>query len=672
MDMDTTTRFIPDHRKNNFKNRDRFQADELRRRRQGNQVSLRKQKKEEQLMKIRKIHKKRLEEEVGNNDENQELRIEDNGNCQYSNPSLIPVLQDILFNLQATNDAEKQFSSLCAFRDLLSSSANSNCIPPLDESISLGFIPILIGFLERNDEKFQYESLWSLTNIACGNTNHTRYLIEEGNILPVLMGLLQSTTNLKIKEEAIWCLGNLCIDNLNAEEVRNYIIISGGIVKLIEILLMEDNPQQFGSIDSSSSSFSLKRKASWVFMQLCKTDRYGRLPSSNWNVLRYVIPQLYSMLNHPEQDPMVLKDLLMAIEFLSNELLTNIRSSILMDFKIHELIIKDFLKLKKHRELKSHCIQIMKNIITATSQKATPILVECGLLKDLLIIFTSSAESINLKRDCCSLIGLINKCSPEMIYAIFDTNLIPPLIHLLVHGDYQTRTEACLAICNAIQYSSSQQEQLTTIDMPKALPKSSVEIIPFLVKQGIFKPLCDLLFIATTDVQQVILNSLDKILATGEYLSQKGYLQNYNQANEYAIFFEDCGGVTILETLMNDFMNGNDDDDNGNGNGGYNEELVRSIEALFENYINNKNEFYPASLNHDAPSAVFKPNCNFINVINNNSHNLINSNVAGTTGMNGNQSFRFGNIEDSNTDGTNDIVSSLEPKIGDNGFFEFG
>ena len=55
MDADSTTRFVPEHRRTNFKNRGAFKADELRRRREEAQVEIRKQKRDQNLTKRRNI-----------------------------------------------------------------------------------------------------------------------------------------------------------------------------------------------------------------------------------------------------------------------------------------------------------------------------------------------------------------------------------------------------------------------------------------------------------------------------------------------------------------------------------------------------------------------------------------------------------------------------------------
>lgn len=53
--MSNTSRYIPEHRRQQHKGRNQFRADELRRRREDQQIEIRKQKREENLAKRRNL-----------------------------------------------------------------------------------------------------------------------------------------------------------------------------------------------------------------------------------------------------------------------------------------------------------------------------------------------------------------------------------------------------------------------------------------------------------------------------------------------------------------------------------------------------------------------------------------------------------------------------------------
>lgn len=68
------------------------------------------------------------------------------------------------------NDAAEQLQAVQAARRLLSSDRN----PPIDDLIESGILPILVTCLERDDNQMlQFEAAWALTNIASGNQSQT-------------------------------------------------------------------------------------------------------------------------------------------------------------------------------------------------------------------------------------------------------------------------------------------------------------------------------------------------------------------------------------------------------------------------------------------------------------------------------------------------------------------
>ena len=73
-------------------------------------------------------------------------------------------------------------------------------------------VPVLIDLLKKEDiPDIQFESAWALTNIAIGNQDETKVVIENGAI-PILVTLLNSPVD-KVREQAVWGLGNISGDS---------------------------------------------------------------------------------------------------------------------------------------------------------------------------------------------------------------------------------------------------------------------------------------------------------------------------------------------------------------------------------------------------------------------------------------------------------------------------
>ncbi|GME86482.1 unnamed protein product [[Candida] boidinii] len=142
---DTSSRYVPDYRKANFKNKNRFQQDEVRRRRETQQVELRKQKREELLTKRRNFTdtSTNTESNTFNDSENEDEEEDANTESIFYNQlqeELPKMMNDVL-----SNDLERQIESTIKFRQILSKEHN----PPIDLVIESGVVPRLVEFMQN-------------------------------------------------------------------------------------------------------------------------------------------------------------------------------------------------------------------------------------------------------------------------------------------------------------------------------------------------------------------------------------------------------------------------------------------------------------------------------------------------------------------------------------------
>uniref|UniRef100_A0A1B0EVW8 IBB domain-containing protein n=1 Tax=Lutzomyia longipalpis TaxID=7200 RepID=A0A1B0EVW8_LUTLO len=141
---------------------------EMRRRRNEVTVELRKNKREETILKRRNVPV------VDSTDEDDNL----------SSLNLFKLVE----NAADASNPEKQLAAVQSARRLLSSDRN----PPIDDLIASGILPTLVQCLERHDQSMlQFEAAWALTNIASGTSHQTNEvvkavwrLVEEGAIPP--------------------------------------------------------------------------------------------------------------------------------------------------------------------------------------------------------------------------------------------------------------------------------------------------------------------------------------------------------------------------------------------------------------------------------------------------------------------------------------------------------
>lgn len=493
MDSDTTSKFIPEYRRTNFKNKGRFQSDELRRRRETHQVDLRKQKREEVLSKRRNFNS-----EAAGNDSEDEDEFNTNSNSdenQFYN-KLQQELPKMMEMIQAS-DFDNQLAATVKFRQILSREHN----PPINLVIRCGVIPTLVEFMRDNHpDMLQLEAAWALTNIASGNSDQTRVVVESGAV-PLFVQLLYSQS-LEVKEQAIWALGNVAGD---LADYRDFVLACDAMAPVLSLF--------------NSTKMSLIRTATWTLSNLCR----GKNPQPDWSVVQQAIPTLAKLIYSVDTETLV--DACWAVSYLSDGTTEAIQA--VVDARIpHRLV-----ELLGHEStlVQTPALRAIGNIVTGNDLQ-TQIVINAGVLPALAPLLNSPKETI--RKEACWTISNITAGNTDQIQAVIDANLVPQIIRLLINGDYKTKKEACWAISNASSGGLTRPDQ-----------------IRYLVSQGCIKPLCDLLAVADTKIIEVTLDSLENILKMGEMDKES----RNASVNENALYIEEAGGMEkIFECQANE------------------------------------------------------------------------------------------------------------------------
>jgi hypothetical protein len=111
-----------------------------------------------------------------------------------------------------SDDVAKQLRGVRVWRQLLAD--NESSIPP--SIISL--LPRLVVLLQSQNAKLQLEVAWVLTNVASGPGAATQAVIDAG-AMPVLGQLVRSTSDERVREQAIWALGNIFGDSPRSRDL---------------------------------------------------------------------------------------------------------------------------------------------------------------------------------------------------------------------------------------------------------------------------------------------------------------------------------------------------------------------------------------------------------------------------------------------------------------------
>ncbi|CCE63719.1 hypothetical protein TPHA_0F02380 [Tetrapisispora phaffii CBS 4417] len=492
---DSTNKFVPEYRRTNFKNKGRFSADELRRRRDTQQVELRKAKRDEALAKRRNFNAAGASHaDASDSEDEDDVSAADKqfyDQLQVELPQMIKQIQ--------SNDMQEQLNATVKFRQILSRENN----PPIELVIQSGVVPTLINFMNENQpEMLQLEAAWALTNIASGSSSQTQVVVEAGAV-PLFIQLLYTGT-VEVQEQAIWALGNVAGDST---QYRDHVLQSGAMDPILGLF--------------NTNKTSLIRTATWTLSNLCR----GKKPQPDWTIVSKALPTLAKLIYSLDTETLI--DACWAISYLSDG------PSEAIQAVIDARIPKRLVELLTHQStlVQTPALRAVGNIVTGTDLQ-TQVVINSGVLVALRHLLSSPKESI--RKEACWTISNITAGNTDQIQSVIDADILPSLIRLLETADYKTKKEACWAISNASSGGLHRPE-----------------IIRYLVAQGCIKPLCDLLEIADNKIVEVTLDALENILKMGEADKEARGLT----INENADYIEKAGG---MEKIFNCQQNEND------------------------------------------------------------------------------------------------------------------
>lgn len=456
----------------------------MRRRRNEVTVELRKNKRDESLLKRRNVP------QVDSTDDEEV----DRGH---------PDLQAIVHNA-SSGDPNIQLNAVQSARRLLSSDRN----PPIDDLINSGILPILVQALRRHDNpSLQFEAAWALTNIASGTSQQTQAVVN-ADAVPLFLDLLRSPHQ-NVCEQAVWALGNIIGDG---PQLRDYVIKLGVVEPLLSFI-------------KPSMPLTFLRNVTWVIVNLCR----NKDPPPPLDTIREILPSLCLLIHHTDNN--ILVDTVWAISYLTDG------GNEQIQWVIDSGVVPMLVPLLSHKEVKvqTAALRAVGNIVTGTDEQ-TQVVLNCDALAHFPALLTHPKEKIN--KEAVWFLSNITAGNNQQVQAVIDAGLIPMIIHHLSKGEFQTQKEAAWAISN-LTISGTKAQVSYLVEQGVVAPLCNLLTVrdPQVV-QVVLDGLNNILKIAGTQFYSVASSieecgGLDKIEALQNHENEEIYKLAYEIIDQY-------------------------------------------------------------------------------------------------------------------------------------------
>ena len=339
-----------------------------------------------------------------------------------------------------SHSSAAQHTGVYALRRLLSRQSE----PPVKEVLETGILPHIVQLLAHSPSpRLRWDACWALTNVA--STEHAQAVVDAGAFVPLVAAM--SSAHEELREQAVWCLGN----------------IAGDGQKFRDLVLNEPTSLSALLNNAQSGSVSLRRNATWTLSNLCRGE-----PSPSEEHVRTLLSALTAgLLGCEDRD--ILTDSAWGLSYITE---SSSHAHIQAVVDAPGVLARCVALMGRGcDDLTVAALRVIGNVVQGTDAQ-TQAACDAGALLALRPLL--SHASTQIKREAAWTVSNIAAGTPRQLAAVMALpGLTASVVALLHHGDKRVRSEAAWVVYWAARNGTAQHgEALLELGVVGPLVKS--------------------------------------------------------------------------------------------------------------------------------------------------------------------------------------------------------
>ncbi|KAF2076195.1 hypothetical protein CYY_002495 [Polysphondylium violaceum] len=306
--------------------------------------------------------------------------------------------------------------------------------PPNDKVLVTGVLPRLVTFLDDSAPQIlQFESCWCLSNIASGTAAHTKQVVENGALVPLVKLLSPNSKAMEdLKEQCVWAIGNITGES---PKYRDEALYLGVIDHLVDFA-------------SKTKVLNSLRIISWTISNLCR----GK-PPPPFHLVSPALSLLETLVHYPDQEINI--DATWAVGHMSTNASPEVTQCIVDRPALVKRMVE--LMLSPTQAIMVPALRVVGNIASSSEIENTKLVISFGILPIIHGLFRHAKKTV--RKEAFWIASNIAVGSPLLIQQMIDADFYQPILHALTNENevIECKREISWILSNTLSEATPQQ-----------------------------------------------------------------------------------------------------------------------------------------------------------------------------------------------------------------------